>query len=208
RRQQHLNPIRRKEDDIDRRGTKRRQSNLDRTSPHTGQVLEGQQQARLEAHHPVSATDKQSPTAHEDKPAHSGDDVVFEGETKRVPDLRADRSQTIPDASAVKLTELMAQQQSLLERYEQRLQRTTTDRLTTLLAATETSTGTHKRVHTSPGNEDNPTFRIHGRTRPHLHSGMNHQGRRANRPRRRKLCLLLRRPHHSKSSHVKKCSRE
>ncbi|KNC80934.1 hypothetical protein SARC_06722 [Sphaeroforma arctica JP610] len=55
----------------------------------------GQQQARLEAHHPVSANDKQSPTAHGDEPAHSGDDVVFEGETKGVPDLRADRCQTI-----------------------------------------------------------------------------------------------------------------
>ncbi|KNC80933.1 hypothetical protein SARC_06721 [Sphaeroforma arctica JP610] len=36
-----------------------------------------------------------------------------------------------------------------------------------MLAATETPTGTHERVHTSLGNEDNPTFRIQGRTHPH-----------------------------------------
>ncbi|KNC78743.1 hypothetical protein SARC_08838 [Sphaeroforma arctica JP610] len=94
RRQQHLNPERRKEDDIDQCGTKRRQSNPDRSDPHPGQALEGQQQARLELLHPVSVNDKQSPTAHREEPVHSGDDVVFEGETKGVPDLRADRSQT------------------------------------------------------------------------------------------------------------------
>ncbi|KNC79461.1 hypothetical protein SARC_08146 [Sphaeroforma arctica JP610] len=211
-----LHPERRKEDGIDRRGTKRRQSNPDRSGPHPGQALEGQQQARLEVLHPVSANDKQSSTAHRDEHVHSGNDIVFEGETKGVPDLRADRSQTttgeyvasnglstrsssgtsgalsssndqprLPPnkrrryrhrfnnkdtvrdrSSAQKLAELMAQQQSLLEKYEQRLQRTTAERPTTRLAATETATGTHERVHTSLGSEDNLTFRIQGHTRP------------------------------------------
>ncbi|KNC86389.1 hypothetical protein SARC_01484 [Sphaeroforma arctica JP610] len=70
-------------------------------------------------------------------------------------------------SSAQKLTGLMVQQQSLLEKYEQRLQRISSERYTTLLSATETSAGTHKRAHKSLGNEDNPTLRIQGRTRPH-----------------------------------------
>ncbi|KNC75903.1 hypothetical protein SARC_11578, partial [Sphaeroforma arctica JP610] len=94
RRQQLLNPERRKEDDIDRRGTKRRQSHTERSAPHSGQALEGQQQTHLGAPHPVSADDKQPPTANKDGPVQSDEDVIFEGETKEVPDLRVDSSQT------------------------------------------------------------------------------------------------------------------
>ncbi|KNC82669.1 hypothetical protein SARC_05046 [Sphaeroforma arctica JP610] len=70
-------------------------------------------------------------------------------------------------SSTQKLTELMAQQQSLLERYEQRLQRTSSERPTTLLYANEASTSPHKRERMAQGREDNPTFRIQGRSQQH-----------------------------------------
>ncbi|KNC83140.1 hypothetical protein SARC_04591 [Sphaeroforma arctica JP610] len=70
----------------------------------------------------------------------------------------------------------MAKQQSLLEKYEQRLQRTTTGRPTIELAATENATGTHERVHTSLGSKYSPVFRIQGRTRPHHRLGYESPG--------------------------------
>ncbi|KNC76070.1 hypothetical protein SARC_11417 [Sphaeroforma arctica JP610] len=70
-------------------------------------------------------------------------------------------------SSTQKLTELMVRQQSLLEKYEQRLQRTSSERPTTLLSATEASTSPHKRGHRAQGKEDNPTFCIQGRSKQH-----------------------------------------
>ncbi|KNC83700.1 hypothetical protein SARC_04059 [Sphaeroforma arctica JP610] len=61
----------------------------------------------------------------------------------------------------------MAQQQSLLERYEQRLQRTSSERPTTLLCANEASTSPHKREPIAQGREENPTFRIQGHSQQH-----------------------------------------
>ncbi|KNC86557.1 hypothetical protein SARC_01330 [Sphaeroforma arctica JP610] len=101
RRQQYLTPERREEDDIDRRGTKRRQSITDYTNQ------------------------------------------------------RAEKERAEPQD---------AQGESLLEKYEQRLQRTSSERPTTLLSATESSSSSHQRVHTARGREDNPTFCIQGRS--------------------------------------------
>ncbi|KNC79400.1 hypothetical protein SARC_08200 [Sphaeroforma arctica JP610] len=70
-------------------------------------------------------------------------------------------------SSTQKLTELMAQQQSLLEKYEQRLQRTSSEQPATLLSANEASTSPHKRGHMAQGTKDNPTFRIQGRSKQH-----------------------------------------
>ncbi|KNC80522.1 hypothetical protein SARC_07115 [Sphaeroforma arctica JP610] len=70
-------------------------------------------------------------------------------------------------SSTKKLTELMVQHQSLLEKYEQRLKRTSSERPTTVLSAHEALTSPRKRRHRARGREDNPTFRIQGRSQQH-----------------------------------------
>ncbi|KNC84666.1 hypothetical protein SARC_03127 [Sphaeroforma arctica JP610] len=215
RRQQHLTPERREEDDIDCRGTKRRQSVTD----HTGQRAEnGRMEPQDgEVHHPATANNRQASKTPRGDISLTKEDVVINDEAKGYPDLRADRGQSITgehvassrlsscsssgisgasssgneqprippnkrrqhrrrsnnkgtvqgQSSTKKLTELMAQQQSLLEKYEQRLKRTSSERPTTVLSAHEALTSPHKRGHRARGREDNPTFRIQGRSQQH-----------------------------------------
>ncbi|KNC87529.1 hypothetical protein SARC_00353 [Sphaeroforma arctica JP610] len=206
RRQQHLTPERREEDDIDRRGTKRRESLTDYTDHRA-------EKERMEPQDKATGTQDTQGGAI----SLTQEDVVIKEEAKGNSDLRADREQftiskqvasdglpsrsssgisgalssgieqtRLPphkrrrdrrrsnnkgtargQSSTQKLTERMAQQPSLLERYEQRLQRTSSERPTTLLYANEASTSPHKRERMAQGREDNPTFRIQGRSQQH-----------------------------------------
>ncbi|KNC80681.1 hypothetical protein SARC_06970 [Sphaeroforma arctica JP610] len=215
RRQQYLTSERREEDDIDRRGTKRRQSLTDYTDHRAEKERMEPQDGAV--HSQTAATDRQASKTPRGAISLTQEDVVINDEAKENSDLRADREQSITSeqvasdglpsrsssgisgasssgterprlpphkrrryrcrknnkgtargqSSTQKLTERMAQQQSLLERYEQRLQRTSSERPTTLLYANEASTSPHKRERMAQGREDNPTFRIQGRSQQH-----------------------------------------
>ncbi|KNC84854.1 hypothetical protein SARC_02936 [Sphaeroforma arctica JP610] len=205
RRQQHLTPERREEDDIDHRGTKRRQfppyppvyrTEKERMGPQDGKV-----------HSQEAATDRQATKTPRGDISLTQEDVVNNDEAKGDSDLRADKEQSITgeyvasiglpsrsssgisgasssgieqprvppnkrrryrrrpnnkstargQSSTQKLTGLMAQQQSPLEKYEQKLQRTSSERPTTMLSPNKASTS----------REDNLTFRIQGRSQQH-----------------------------------------
>ncbi|KNC79354.1 hypothetical protein SARC_08246 [Sphaeroforma arctica JP610] len=215
RRQQHLTPERREEDDIDRRGTKPRQS-LTCYTDHRAEKERMEPQDRA-VHSQAAATDRQASKTPRGAISLTQEDVVINDEAKGNSDLRADREQSITSehvasdglpsrsssgisgasssgieqprlppnklrryrrrpnnkgtargqSSTQKLTELMAQQQSFLERYEQRLQRTSSEQPTTLLYANEASINPHKRKRMAQGKEDNPTFWIQGHSQQH-----------------------------------------
>ncbi|KNC76455.1 hypothetical protein SARC_11045 [Sphaeroforma arctica JP610] len=194
RRQQHLTPERREEDDIDRRGTKRRQS-------FTGYTDHRAEKERMEpqdgaVHSQAAATDRQASKTPRGAISLTQEDVVINDEAKGDSDRRADREQFITSeqrrrdrrrsnikggtargqSSTQKLTERMAQQQSVLEKYEQRLQHTSSELPTTLLYANEASTSPHKRERMAQGREDNPKFRIQGPSQQHHGLGYKSSG--------------------------------
>ncbi|KNC87449.1 hypothetical protein SARC_00431 [Sphaeroforma arctica JP610] len=165
RRQQHVNPERRKEDDIDRRGTKRRQPNPDHINQQPEKDPDEHNQVNQGFLDPsnglssfvfgefrlivlrlavifrpaVSNTASTYPGGNS-KPSNS--QPCLPSGKRRRHHRRNNKGNVLDQYSAQKLTQLMAQQRPLPDKYEQRLQRTSPVRP---IPTTETNNSSRKR---------------------------------------------------------------